>query len=96
MRLPTPDGAFIALSVDVVNADVALLLGIDVLDREQLVADNVDNVLDSRHFGWKMPIQRRDGHMFVPWNPKLVMYIQKDRTQAVAQTVLASVSREVV
>lgn len=43
MRLPTPDGAFLAMSVDVVSADVPLLLGIDVLDREQLVADNVES-----------------------------------------------------
>lgn len=52
VRIPMPDGSFLAMKVDVVDADVPLLLGIDTLDREKLVADNVRNTLDSRRFGW--------------------------------------------
>lgn len=77
-RIPTPDGAFIALQVDVVSADVPLLLGIDVLDREQLVTDNVDNVLRSRRYGWEMPIIRRNGHLYVVWNYSQVVYTRSE------------------
>lgn len=58
IRIPTPNGSYIAIDAHVVKADVPLLIGIDVLDRECLVADNVLNVLDSRRDGWKMPIIR--------------------------------------
>lgn len=40
VRIPTPDGSYLPLSVDVANADVPLLIGLDVLDRLKLVANN--------------------------------------------------------
>lgn len=85
MRIPTPDGAFLALSVDVVRAKVPMLLGIDVLDRERLLADNVENVvLHSRLYGWKMPVVSRGagrglgGHMYLVWDTALTMYTQSE------------------
>lgn len=78
IRLPTPDGSFLAMEVDVVDAYVPLLMGIDTLDREQLVADNVENVLDSRRYGWKIPIARRNGHMYVQWNAKTLMFTRSE------------------
>lgn len=80
VRIPTPDGTFIAIEIDVVSADVPLLLGIDVLDREKLVADNVDNVIHSRRFGWKIPVIRRgagarkSGHMYLVWNHSQLLW----------------------
>lgn len=74
IRIPTPDGSFFAFDADIVKADVPLLLGIDVLDRESIVADNVDNVLDNRKRGWKMPITRQDQHMYVKWNLSHPLY----------------------
>lgn len=74
IRIPTPDGIFIETRVEVGKVDVPLLLGIDLLDRERLVADNVENVLHSRRAGWKMPVIRRGatdgrgGHMYLLWD----------------------------
>jgi hypothetical protein len=45
MRLPTPNGIFIMLEVDVVPTNVPMLLGLDVLDKFGLCADTVHNVL---------------------------------------------------
>lgn len=67
IRIPLPNGAYLTLTIDVVNADVPLLLGLDILDREPLVADNVANILDSRRDHWQLPIPRKYGHMFVEW-----------------------------
>ena len=66
--MPTPDGSFIHIEADVVTANIPLLLGLDVLDREQLVADNVLNQLQCHHRGWSIPISRKHGHMYVTWN----------------------------
>ena len=46
--IPTPNYTFIEVNADVVPADVPLLIGIDTLDKYQLVADNVKNVLEGR------------------------------------------------
>jgi hypothetical protein len=45
MRLPTPNGSFIMLEVDVVPTNVPMLLGLDVLDNFGLCADTVHNAL---------------------------------------------------
>lgn len=71
--MPTPDGSFISITADVVDADVPLLLGIEKLERERIVADNELNILDSRRLGWHLPITRRDVHMFVGWDTKLLL-----------------------
>jgi hypothetical protein len=45
MRLPTPNGSFIMLEVDVVPTNAPMQLGSDVLDKFGLSADTVHNVL---------------------------------------------------
>ena len=49
--------------MDVVAADVPMLLGLDVLDREKLIVDNVDNLLVSKLHDWTIPITRKEGHL---------------------------------
>lgn len=48
LRISTLDGDFISFKSDVVDADIPLLLGIEVPYAEGMVADNVDNVLEHR------------------------------------------------
>ena len=45
VRIPTPVGSFLKFPMDVVSADLPMLLGLDILDREGLIADNVRNEL---------------------------------------------------
>lgn len=63
IRIPTKDGGFIDIDADVVQPDVPLLIGIDILNREQLVPDNVNNRLQSHIYGWSIPITTKNGHM---------------------------------
>lgn len=74
IRMPAPHGNYVHIDVDVVIPDVPLLIGIDVLDREQLVADNVVNLLKSRLYGWEIPITRKNGHMYEEWDYKTVLF----------------------
>ena len=61
-----------------INADVPLLLGLDILDREQLVADNVENVLDSRRHGWKLPLTRTNGHLYLTWQLRSTLFTRAE------------------
>jgi hypothetical protein len=68
VRIPTPDGKFINIEMDVVKADVPMLIGLEVLDRESLIPDNVENKLRSKENGWNLPITRKHGHLYLEWD----------------------------
>lgn len=40
-RIPLPNGTYLSLRVDVVDADIPLLGELDVMDRDEIVLDNV-------------------------------------------------------
>lgn len=78
IRIPTPDRGYIHLDVDVVRPDVPLLIGLDILDRDSLVPDNVENVLESRIQGWRMPITRKHGHMYLEWIYSEILFTRSE------------------
>jgi len=78
VRIPTPDGSFLGLDMDVVEANIPMLVGLDVLDREKLVADNVQNKLVAKHRGWSLPITRKLGHMYVEWDFSSALYTKSE------------------
>lgn len=63
IRIPVPQNGFLDCQVDVVQGDVPFLIGLGFLDSEKLVADNIDNVLRSKEYNWKIPLSRKHGHM---------------------------------
>lgn len=74
IRMCIHKGRYSQFWVDVVDADIPLLLGLELLDKHMLVADNVENVLVSKVHSWKIPIIRAHGHLFVRWNIRKIMY----------------------
>jgi hypothetical protein len=64
--LPTPE-PLINLEIDVVQADVPLLIGLDVLDGNGMTADTLNNVLKCPGRGWKIPFVRKLGHVYLEW-----------------------------
>jgi len=61
-------------NVDVVNADIPFLIGLDFSDKHKIVADNVDNILRSKIYGWEMPIRRIHGHLLLTWDIKTILF----------------------
>jgi hypothetical protein len=64
VHIPTP-AAVITLNVDLVRANVPLLFGIDVLDANGLTADAVSNKLKCPEGGWRTPLVRKIGHVYL-------------------------------
>jgi hypothetical protein len=60
MRLPTPNGSFIMLEVDVVPTNVPMLLDLDVLDKFGLCADTAED--------WNLPLVRKLRHVYFEWS----------------------------
>ncbi len=72
--LPTSRG-LLTFDVDIVSADVPLLLGLDVLDGNRLQVLSVSNRLQHvpecrRDLGWSIPLVRKYGHAYLVWNPR--------------------------
>jgi hypothetical protein len=68
MRLPTQNGSFIMLEVDVVPTNVPMLLGLDVLDKFGLCAVTMNNVLLCTAEDWNLPLVRKLGHVYLEWS----------------------------
>lgn len=73
-RIPLPNNGYLPLHADVVDADVPLLIGLDYLDKEKLVPNNLQNKLICKAQNWELPITRRNGHMFVNWNVNTILF----------------------
>lgn len=73
-RLPLPNNGYLPISADIVNADIPLLIGLDYMDREKLLANNLVNKLICEEHGWELAITRRNGHMFVDWNVQRILF----------------------
>ncbi len=78
IRIPIPNRSFLSIQLDVVSADVPLLLGVDVLDREILVANNVTNELQSPLLGWSVPLERKFGHLYFCSSTKGVLFTKRE------------------
>ena len=66
-HIAVPKISVIRTTVNVVNADVPLLLGLDWLDEHKLVIDNVQNRLISSQRKWSVALHRKFGHLYLDW-----------------------------
>lgn len=75
--VPTPGGCF-RIQIDVVEADVPFLLGLDALDAHRLQALSVTSQLEHvpipsdnsiQSLGWRVPLKRRQGHLLWEFYP---------------------------
>ncbi len=78
IRIPIPNGSFLSIQLDVVSADVPMLLGLNVLDRESLVANNLTYELQAPLSGWSMPLERKFGHLYLCWGAKEMLYTKPE------------------
>ena len=78
IRIPTPGPDILKFSVDVIRPDVTLLIGLDLMDQEQIVPNNVSNKLERKYFGWSIPIIRKHGHMYINWNASSILFTRQE------------------
>ncbi len=64
IRIPLPNYSFLEIKVNVVPANFPLLLGLDVLDKDKLVANNVHNELLATHHCGSLPFIRKHEHLY--------------------------------
>ncbi len=90
LEVPTPRRS-IPVLMDIAAVDIPALLGLDILDSEQLYADNATNRLvhrevlskpgESLQYGdrWQVPLTRYGSHLYAQMHlPRHTFYTTKD------------------
>jgi hypothetical protein len=70
-------GQFLDRNVDVVQADIPLLMGLDLMDEVGVLSDNTTNQLMNPTGLWSIPVVRKFGHAYIEW-PAEVMYTETE------------------
>lgn len=74
IRIPAANVSLITLHVHNVQPNVPLISCLDVLDRLKIVADNVENELKHKIYGWNMPNISKNGQLLLVWNFPSVLF----------------------
>lgn len=78
LRIPTPNESYVHLDADVIRFDIPFLLGLDIMDREGLLPNNVLNRLQTYHGNWYIPIVRKFGHLYICWNNATTLFTRNE------------------
>lgn len=78
IKVPTPNDLNIHLDVVIVRPGVPLLIRLDIMDREQRIAKNVEDKLESKLYQWIIPIVRRNGHMHITWTNYSTLFTEQE------------------
>ena len=78
IRIPVPNNVILQKTVDVISSDVPILFGLDFLDEQGLIPDNVNNTLVSVKHGWSLPLCRKKGHLYLTWKYCDILYTKKE------------------
>jgi hypothetical protein len=71
LKIPIPTGV-LDLYVDVMEPDIPLLVGLDLMDKHRLQFLSVSNELEHISISgssWRMPVSRKGGHGFLVLHP---------------------------
>lgn len=67
IRIPTQNNPFLAVSADVVTANIPFLVGLDILDKYSLVVNTYKDTLDCPPMRWNIFLVRKIGHLYLEW-----------------------------
>ena len=67
VQIPVCDDRILSFTIDIVEAPIPMLLGLDVLDHHAIFANTVTNELIFAREGWSLPLTRKMGHVYLEW-----------------------------
>jgi len=78
IRIPIPNNSYIPYEFDVVQPDVPMLMGLDLLDAMKCYANNVENKFVSPFENWTLPITRKFGHLYLCWSTAEICFTKSE------------------
>ncbi len=83
IRISTPNNSLFKIKVNVIPANVPLILGLDVLDNEKLVVNSVQKEFQATNCGWSMSLTHKHGHLFLTWNSKSILFTKSELSSCI-------------
>jgi hypothetical protein len=65
----------------VVQADLPLVIGLDVFDENGITAHTLNNVLKCPGRGWRIPLVRKLGHVYLEWEYGNIFFSKTELTK---------------
>lgn len=77
-QIPTPDGSFIEHPFDVVDADIPMLIFLDLLDSAKLYDESTSYVVCNKSHDYSMPVVRKFGHVNIEWPASTILFTRAE------------------
>lgn len=68
VHIPTPNGSYIEIILDVVDSDIPMLIELDVLEDDGLVVNNLTDKLEFSYGNLALRINGTHGSLYLTWN----------------------------
>ena len=79
IRFPTDDaGSYFDYPSDIVQIDVPLLFGLDLMKRYRIRVDEVENTIEQKDQGWKASLTFKKGHLYREWPARVVLFTRTE------------------
>lgn len=72
VRIPIVDDYFIDVEASILDVDVPLLIGLDVLKRLKVILDFSEFTMSSTSEDWTVPLARKLGHAYIEWTDNIL------------------------
>lgn len=81
IRIPQDEASHITLDIHVVDLDIPLIIGLDVLKAHSLLVNYVENVLEFRELNVRRPLTYKREHVFLEWDQKSILFTREELTR---------------
>lgn len=65
VRIPTAKDVYTPLIVDIIKIDLPFLIGLNYLEKNELLLKYLDDKLEQRPFNQSYPVEYKQGHLFL-------------------------------
>lgn len=93
IRIPVQDVTHINLSIDVINMDIPLIIGLDMLRSYRLLVNYINDTIHFGNFDIKRTIKHKSGHVFLECNLHEILFTRKELVRLHTHFMHPSASR---
>lgn len=79
VRMSIPGHSFFEATVENVEQNIHMLMGLNALDKFGVCINDVKDLLIYDRNGWKIPLTRKEGHIYFEWEIEVLFTVEELR-----------------
>lgn len=80
-KLPLDDYTHSKFEIHVLNLDIPLIIGLDILKSDSVLFSYIEDRLDYRNLEYRKPLSFKCGQMFLEWNYQAILSTRGELTR---------------